>query len=865
MERYSLVRNPEYVLNDTGIPEIILWGRNKDKQLREFRIPFKPRLYVSESSLMMNGVLPEVEVGEKAKDIFGNNVVQLFVKVYRGQTLAEVMKKIRAYYRETYESHVFLTRTFLIDKKIYSDFIYNGSDVVGVNDYNQVAMPRVWILDIEVGNPPFTWPEFTNPIYPIICFSFYDTYENRIHAYVWHNTFQYDVEIKRIVVKVNKPVEKEEWFEIVIHKFSSEPAMLASILQHMKTAGPDMLAGWFSSGYYNKQLHEWVPGFDLPYLINRLNYLRINANRLSPIGVAFVANEKPNFGCPVIRGITLFDLMAAYIEIQKPVHELPSWTLAYVVDYVCGVKATERKPFIGELWQTNPLKALKFNVIDVVNTVLITKYAQILKEFNKRRVLAGVLFDDLFSRHRMNYLILLRERNNKVIPDKIEAPDFDKIKGALVLQPEAGIHTWVVNIDIATAYPEIIVNFNLGPETLNGSQGTKIRIQLYKKNRLFETDVYFKKDEKSLLATILEKWIQKRRETKELLKKARPEEKELYYALDRSFKFLINSQWGVLAEKNYPIYHPYVAGAITAIAREVIQVCMDYARQLDFVSEITYADTDGVYIGLKATDKEDAYNKAKQLEVLLNEKVSQYIKEKYDVKPLKLELSSVYSTIFFRKLSREERAAKKGYAGKVIWDKNEGWCDKVEIKGFEAKKATSSEFVKEAQFRVLDAILNNKPVAEVINIIRDIMYEYKNQPIERIAIPRSIHKGLSMYPKDTAVVRGAKWAEANLGWKVKATKVYYVYVNGVKGYPPTDVISFDDPAILPIKDIQINWNEMYRILQDKLSPYLEALGVRWVSFFPDYKKYKRKIRREKSKAQKSLDVYVNVLEEGAYA
>jgi hypothetical protein len=153
----------------------------------------------------------------------------------------------------------------------------------------------------------------------------------------------------------------------------------------------------------------------------------------------------------------------------------------------------------------------------------------------------------------------------------------------------------------------------------------------------------------------------------------------------------------------------------------------------------------------------------------------------------------------------------------------------------------------------------------VINIIRDIMYEYKNQPIERIAIPRSIHKGLSMYPRDTAVVRGAKWAEANLGWKVKATKVYYVYVNGVRGYPPTDVISFDDPAILPIKDIQINWNEMYRILQDKLSPYLEALGVRWTSFFPDYRRYKRKIRREKSKAQKSLDVYVNVLEEGVYA
>ena len=64
-----------------------------------------------------------------------------------------------------------------------------------------------------------------------------------------------------------------------------------------------------------------------------------------------------------------------------------------------------------------------------------------------------------------SYLIRQAHRVGELIPPRSEQP-FYTYRGAIVLEPETGLHDDVVVLDFASMYPNLMFNYNLSPDTL---------------------------------------------------------------------------------------------------------------------------------------------------------------------------------------------------------------------------------------------------------------------------------------------------------------------------------------------------------------------------------------------------------------
>ena len=57
-------------------------------------------------------------------------------------------------------------------------------------------------------------------------------------------------------------------------------------------------------------------------------------------------------------------------------------------------------------------------------------------------------------------------QENIVIPPKTESTKDQQYAGAYVKEPTPGVYDWVVNFDLNSLYPHLIMQYNISPETL---------------------------------------------------------------------------------------------------------------------------------------------------------------------------------------------------------------------------------------------------------------------------------------------------------------------------------------------------------------------------------------------------------------
>jgi DNA polymerase elongation subunit (family B) len=61
-----------------------------------------------------------------------------------------------------------------------------------------------------------------------------------------------------------------------------------------------------------------------------------------------------------------------------------------------------------------------------------------------------------------NYL----KKRNIVIPPNVRSDKDSKYAGAYVKEPIPGVYDWVVNFDLNSLYPHLIIQYAISPETL---------------------------------------------------------------------------------------------------------------------------------------------------------------------------------------------------------------------------------------------------------------------------------------------------------------------------------------------------------------------------------------------------------------
>ena len=496
---------------------------------------------------------------------------------------------------------------------------------------------------------------------------------------------------------------------------------------------PDIIVG------YNSNHFDW------PYILERARILKVPVDVGRKVGVPPTTGAYGHISVPGRANVDIYDF-------AKEVYEVKVKTLENIADYFDVMKKDERViipgPEIYKYWEDPSKREIlrEYNEQDALSTFKLSKL--FLPFGEQLSYLTGLPLDQVMAAsvgYRVEwYLMRIAFKNDELAPNRIERRVHQSYRGAIVLKPLRGVFHNVAVLDFSSMYPNIMIKYNVGPDTLvrPGEKVNPDEVYVSPAGYKFKKkpDAFFKKS----LVTLLNL----RKRIKEEMKKLRPDD-PLYKLLDerqKAVKVLANAHYGYMGWVHARWYCRECAEAVTSWGRELILKALQIARELGL--KVIYGDTDSLFV---------IYDK---------EKVKKFIEIIEKELGFEIKIDKIYRTVFFTE-------AKKRYAGVLE-------SGKVDIVGFEAVRGDWAEIAKEVQERVIDIVLRTGNIDEAVNYVRETIKKLKRYevPLEKLIIWKTLEKNLSEYKAETPHVVAAKRA-LNAGYEVKkGDKVGYVIVKG---------------------------------------------------------------------------------------
>jgi len=316
---------------------------------------------------------------------------------------------------------------------------------------------RVAFIDIEVFSP-LSFPTAEQAGHPINIITIHDSLTNKLYSW---GTKEY----------------KHNRDDLVYNFCKTERQLLLEFLEFFETMQADLLTGWNSAG------------FDVPYIINRINNTigEEHSQRLSP--VRRVYNRVLNsgmFGRQQIRwyidGLSCVD----YIDIYKRFSFVNRES--YKLDHIAELELGEKKIDYGntnlaslsiEDWQL----FVDYNLQDVMLLVKMDLKLQYIALLRMLAYMGLTTIENAMSTlSTISGTAAIRARQKgKYLPTFIRGDDDSKNPGAFVAEPLEGFQASVVSFDANSLYPNIMISLNMSPETKVGriieSEDSDITIQ----------------------------------------------------------------------------------------------------------------------------------------------------------------------------------------------------------------------------------------------------------------------------------------------------------------------------------------------------------------------------------------------------
>lgn len=536
----------------------------------------------------------------------------------------------------------------------------------------------------------------------------------------------------------------------------------------------DVMAGWYSSG------------FDWPYITNRAKKLRVNMDKISRIPTQRVGPTR-------VPGRILADMLDLFKDWSKPLGQQPAYDLKSISKdpRFGGFAYADYGESIPELIASDDWETLvQYSLNDVISLATIDEKCGIFKFYEGVRHLAGIKLDDCLMKTRIIETFLMRNCKYPLPTRKMhEKEDFE---GAYVVQPTMGIHEWVGGFDLAALYPTIIVAYNISPDAFN------------------------------MIPTTIVKMMAERERLRAM--RLAGEGGESLATTEQSLKYIINSFYGVMGYKSFKLFDMECAKRIPALGQQINKGIHAFLSSKGFT--IDYGDTDSSYIspipdadiGLKLQSEINDY--------LTDWAISMGVQR--ELAP-RIKLEEIYRTIFFKKSKTRDGAAKKRYAGHVIWTDSAGYnvaADKLDIKGFEVKRSDQAQLTKDLMNAVFKLVLIENKQDDAISLIKDTYFEVwrGERSIYECAIPSAVKSDC-----ESPHLRGKTAAECLLGvaWQgYEKPQLLYCkrpvpevcIPNGWRG------TAFDDGTIL------INWPlQADKIIRNKMETIMTSLGYSWAT------------------------------------
>ncbi len=512
----------------------------------------------------------------------------------------------------------------------------------------------------------------------------------------------------------------------------TDERLLREFMADLLSEDPDVVVG------YNSNHFDW------PYIIARAHKARIKFD------VARSSGEPAQsvYGHYSLVGRANIDLYDYASEIQ----EVKVKTLENVADYLGVLKKSERvliDPMaIYEYWDEETKRPVlrQYNRDDAVSTF---RLAEVVLPFAiQLSSLVGLPLDQVFAASVGNrvewHLIRQAFLYGELVPNAKERPE-ETYRGAIVLKPKPGIHENIAVLDFSSMYPNIMIRYNISPDTYVPPGVYVPADEVYTAP---EVGHKFRKSPPGFYARVLTSLLEARRQIREQMKSLSPSS-DMYRILDerqKAIKVVTNATYGYSGWGMARWYMREVAEATTAWGRELIKKTLAYAQSIGLT--VIYGDTDSIFV---------KYDPEKI------EKLISYVEGELG---FEIKVDKVYSKVFFTE-------AKKRYCG-LLKD------GRIDVVGLEAVRGDWAEISKEIQEKVIEVVLRESDPWKAVEYVRGVIRDLESGKVQlsKLIIWKTLSKSLDEYEVDAPHVRAAR-IMASSGWKVgKGSKVGYIVVKG---------------------------------------------------------------------------------------
>jgi len=717
---------------------------------------------------------------------------------------------------------------------------------------------NITYIDIEVASDDgFPFPE--EAAHPIISIALKNTINNVY--YVW-GLDDYSVSnsqfIDTLTIKYIHCKDERELITSFLNFWSREENT------------PDIITGW------NSRL------FDIPYIVNRITKIfgEDTAKLLSPwnnVQYRQVTVKGKQLDAYDISGIAQLDYLDLFQKFGYSYGAQESYKLDHIAWVVLGENKLSYEEYgsLHTLYKENHQKFIDYNIKDVELIERLEEKMGLIALAMTMAYKAGVNYSDTFGTTSIWDSIIYRDLNRqKIVPPPSEEKHKTSYPGGYVKDPQVGMHDWVVSFDLNSLYPNIIVEWNMSPETIVNDDARLIDpdkclngvVNERPEYALAANGVYFKKDQQGIVPKIIVDYYAERKiikgkmlESKQQLEKTDKNNRTEVLKIERdiaryenqqmAIKILMNSLYGALGNKYFRYFDLRIAEAITLTGQTVIRWAEKHMNE--FMSKIVgkdddyviAIDTDSVYVNFgPLVNKFVKENHIDVINKICNDQFEPMLADCYK------KLHKQFTTYLPRmEMGREVIAdrgiwtAKKRYILNVYDNEGVRYAEpKLKIMGIEAIKSSTPAACRDALKQLFKVIVSGSEAntQKAIQVFKD---HFITLPPEEISFPRGVSyiskwtNRQTLYKKGTPIhVRGAilynqqikdKALDKKLEKIQNGEKIKFCYLkmpNPIK----ENVIAF--PTFLPEEfglkryvDYDLQFQKTF---VDPIEPIMQAIG-----------------------------------------
>jgi len=731
----------DYVLVDNS-PIIRIFGKTKEgKTVCAFYRDFLPYFYI----------LPKKERQDEAVKFIQENFGALIVKIeevekflpigyQKNKTkllkitlknpsqVANVREEIRgnALVQDIFEADILFKYRFMVDYslsamkwvrvigEVANTHTVNADRVITAKTIKNIeedanAPLKYMGVDIEVVPGKEAVPDPKKDPIAIISLSFYPAFEAR-----------------STLVLVSKSIKKRDGVLV----FKNEKEMLEELIKTFNSFDPDIVCGFNCNN------------FDMPYIeerfrVNKLSRAIGRCNQKQMMCKKFGLRFRTTLTGRVVADV--YDLIKE--SVGKGLLRLKRYGLGDVSKELLneekvGISHSEiEKYWNGDENQVKKLLEYARKDAELVLKLLLEK--EMLGKFIEIAKVSGLLLQDVLDSGEAARAenLLLREFNKQefVVPCKPSPKEIQRrtdereakgLKGALVLEPEVGLHTnCVVYLDFKSMYPSIFIAWNICPSTLLLSDEKVETIKTPYGAKFVSSKV-----REGITQKIVNHLINERNRIRRQAVK-NESEKKILDAKQYALKIMANAFYGYTGYVRARFYVLDIANAITSCGREIIQKTKEIVER-DERCKVVYGDTDSLMVKLQTPDLDQAFTMGKEIEEKINKELKGIVQ---------IKIENVFKSLLV--------LTKKRYAGLSFEKINGTWEEKIIMKGIETVRRDWCDLVSRTLYDVLEIILKEQNTKKAFSYVKNILGKLEKNEIsvEDLVITKSVSKALKDY------------------------------------------------------------------------------------------------------------------------